>query len=810
MHKTKQADSWIKAKATHFMRGRAADTSFAGGESGSHTSGKASFVGRRPYQSLALGLAGFVCGRFLLFDAFTPFGIAYFAAASIVFPDAGLAAGAGVLLGSAVAGGWRPTIEKCLIMVAFSRLLRFPGLINRRRTWAVAFCLFGVAAAVRVIAALIYEPTVDSYVLAVADSFLAFLAMPLFGRVLTVLCETVYRRKLKRNEVVLAVAAVIILAFALINEPFGFVVPFRLLLSLLVIIFAYLGGGPAGAGAGVVGGVLLDLTRGLVPANISLYAFCGCLSGCFRRLGRIGTGLAYTVSFLLLTVYLGEAGIDNALAEPLLAGAVFMIIPERCFEQFRRFLPDTFLAPPAYRQRQVLLQETIAAKLRELGHVFHELSAAFSQVSGSVSRPDQDWTEMLDAITGRVCRTCGMAKTCWERDFYNSHQTIMSLLKTAEEQGCLTEDRIKEDVKRHCIRIPEMIRVANHLTELCRLDNYWRGKIIETREVVSGQLAGIAQIIRALAAEAKMDFDFQAEAEAAVRSEIERLGTEFREIEIISLEKENAEIILSGTACQGEDFCRSVVVPALANLLGQSLTVQKINCNRNVWQAGCRFRICTEQVFRVAIGVSRAGKDGSGVSGDSYSIRRFRDGKLVLMLSDGMGTGDRAAMESNATIALLEGLLSAGFDRDLAVRTVNSILVLRSPEEIFATVDMAVVDQRQGTVEFVKIGAAASYLKSGDTVRAIEASSLPIGILQSIDVSTIRCDLSPGDVIILATDGVTDAGGKRRGGDWLSGFLRDAAVDNPQILAEAIVMRAKNLGQGEIADDMAVIVGKII
>jgi len=809
MHKTKQADSWIRAKAMHFMRGRAADTSFVGGKS-AKPAGAAPSIGRRLCHLLSLGFAGFIGGRALLFGAFTPFGPAYFLTVLHDFPAGALAAGAGVLLGAAVAGGWLQALEALLIMLLLTWLLPLLRLNDRKQSWEAALCLLGVAAAVRLVTARIFEPTVYRYTLVLADSFLAALAIPLFGQAISFLREAIYPGQPDRSGPIWAVAAASVLVLGLASLPAGAVSPLRIGVNLTVMAAAYLGGGAAGAGAGVAGGVLLDLARGLIPANIGLYAFCGFLSGCFRRLGRIGIGLGYVAAFLLCTVYLENMDSSRVLTETLLAGTVLLFIPERCFGQVRRLFPGAFTAATAGRKRQELLQETVSTKLRELGHVFHELSGAFSQVSGTASPPGQDWTEMMDAVTNRVCKTCGVSKTCWERDFYNSYQMVMGLIKTAEEHGCIPEDRMGEDAGRRCIRLPEMVGAINHLAELYRLDGYWRRKIGETREVVSGQLAGIAQIIKALAAEVKMDFNFQTDAEASVRSELDRLGTGFRDAEIVSLEKENTEIILTRAACQGSEVCRTVIAPALSRLLGQNLTVQKINCTRNIWHTDCRFRLCTDQIFRVEVGVCRTGKDGGSISGDSYSVRRFQDGKLFLMLSDGMGSGDRAAMESNATIALLEQLLSAGFERDLAVRTVNSILVLRSPEEIFATVDIAVIDQRQGTAEFVKIGAAASYLKCGDSVNVIEASSLPIGILQDIDVSTIRCDLTAGDVIVLATDGVTDAGNSQSGsGDWLAAFLRETDVDNPQILAEAILLQAKNIGQGKLADDMAVIVGRI-
>ncbi len=201
------------------------------------------------------------------------------------------------------------------------------------------------------------------------------------------------------------------------------------------------------------------------------------------------------------------------------------------------------------------------------------------------------------------------------------------------------------------------------------------------------------------------------------------------------------------------------------------------------------------------IGVATLPKTGNSVCGDGYASVPVGEDKHAIILSDGMGVGDKAAKESSAALSLLEQLLRTGFDGESAIKTLNSILVLRSPEETFATVDMALFDLESNRVDFIKVGSAPSYIKRGEQIEVISASSLPVGILNSIEVEIISRELREGDTLVMVTDGLLDVV-KGAQADWIEEYLRDTQTANAQILAEELVVRAKSLGQGVLADDM--------
>ncbi len=215
--------------------------------------------------------------------------------------------------------------------------------------------------------------------------------------------------------------------------------------------------------------------------------------------------------------------------------------------------------------------------------------------------------------------------------------------------------------------------------------------------------------------------------------------------------------------------------------------------------------------YTVEMGVAQIPKEGEAISGDYYSLLSVAAGLQVIILSDGMGSGENAKSESKATVQLLENLLEAGFNRDLVFKTVNTIIKLRSPRESFATVDLAIIDLINGKLDIYKTGAAPSYMKRGRQVKEITGSSLPLGILAEVEIEIKQEKLADGDILVLVTDGVTEAGVKINNMPaWVRRMLAELKHSHPQIIADTLLKEALNRNQGKALDDLTVIVCKAL
>jgi stage II sporulation protein E len=234
-------------------------------------------------------------------------------------------------------------------------------------------------------------------------------------------------------------------------------------------------------------------------------------------------------------------------------------------------------------------------------------------------------------------------------------------------------------------------------------------------------------------------------------------------------------------------------------------------CGLNSNTGVCTIKLVEEETFKVITGVARIAKNEKGVSGDNYTFLNTGDGKYISALSDGMGTGHKACVQSKATINLIEQFMESGFDKDTTVKLINSILVLRSNDDCFATIDLSAIDLYEGEVEFVKVGAAPTFIKRSDCVEIVRTASLPAGILSDIEIELIHKKVGNGDFMIMLSDGVIDS--FQAEDDCIKtvqGILQDMTSKNPQKIADDLLEQALACCKDKIpVDDMMVMVSKV-
>ncbi|MPM89320.1 Stage II sporulation protein E [bioreactor metagenome] len=204
-------------------------------------------------------------------------------------------------------------------------------------------------------------------------------------------------------------------------------------------------------------------------------------------------------------------------------------------------------------------------------------------------------------------------------------------------------------------------------------------------------------------------------------------------------------------------------------------------------------------------------KDGEKHNGDSYLYQKVNNGTYLTMISDGMGSGPQAGKESSAAVDLINKFVKLGFNKLTAINTINSLMTINfSQDEKFSTVDLNTIDLYTGEAEFIKVGAAATLIKSENKIETMDCKSLPIGVLEKVDTEVIKKQVKNGDMIIMVSDGVLDYDNEEAGkSDWLVEYLSKDNTNDPEILSNNIIKRAKELSKGKIKDDMTVVVSKV-
>ena len=214
--------------------------------------------------------------------------------------------------------------------------------------------------------------------------------------------------------------------------------------------------------------------------------------------------------------------------------------------------------------------------------------------------------------------------------------------------------------------------------------------------------------------------------------------------------------------------------------------------------------------YKLVIGSSEATKNKSEVSGDSNIRTKLHDGKYMLAISDGMGSGNRAKKSSSTVIQMLKRLLTTGFDKDISIGLINSAVNLNSNEETYATIDISIIDLKNGNIEFVKNGACPTFIKSDKKVETIQAVSFPAGVLDKIDLVVYDKDLKENDIIVMCSDGILESNTEYKNKElWLKELLENMNTEDVQKISDIILQEAIDNGFGIAKDDMTVIVAKL-
>lgn len=227
---------------------------------------------------------------------------------------------------------------------------------------------------------------------------------------------------------------------------------------------------------------------------------------------------------------------------------------------------------------------------------------------------------------------------------------------------------------------------------------------------------------------------------------------------------------------------------------------------RNLLKAEYTTILFREEVkYQVLYGAAAVTKEKETVSGDNY-VCSSHDGKFVMCLSDGMGSGLDANRESETVVDLMEQLVNTGFSKEAAARLINSALVLQRCDGMFSTVDLCTVDLYTGVCEFLKAGAAATFIRRNDWVETITSTSMAAGLVQQTDFDIASKKLYDGEYLIMVTDGVLDALPKDRGEETMKEILLQIHAAAPRELGRMILERVMSFCDYQAKDDMTVLV----
>ncbi|HZG69930.1 MAG TPA: stage II sporulation protein E [Chondromyces sp.] len=765
-------------------------------------------------KGLILFFVGFLLGRALILSHLTPFALPFFAAVYMIRRESSPIALIGLLAGSLTLSlvniGYTFAVT-FLFLITFRLSKRFRAKEVTSLPFIVLFTTFFVKLTFLYFQG---QQSLALYDVAMSgvEAGLTFILTLIFMQSIPFLSFTKRKKSLKTEEIV---SLVILLASVMTGtigwSLYGLSIE-HIFSRYLILIFSFVSGAAVGSTVGVVTGLIFSLANVSSFYQMSLLAFSGLLGGLLREWKKFGAALGLMVATLLMGMYgEGDVALPITLYESLAAILLLFLTPKGITENVAKLIPGTLEHANDQQLYLRKIRDVTSNRVEQFSNVFDALSKSFSQHNLEImdESEERELDMFLSHVTEKTCQTCFKKEQCWAKNFNQTYDLMKDVLYELDQGYAGLSPRVAKNLEKNCVRGQRVQEAIGQQLTYYQANQKLKKQVYESRRLVADQLKGVSEVMSDFAKEIQRERENHHNLEEQILETIESFGVEIEQIEIYSLQKGNVDIDIVIPYISGHGECEKLIAPMLSDILGETIIVHSEEYEG--YPSGyCHATFRSAKAYIVETGVAHAAMGGGLVSGDSYSTIELGMGKYAVAISDGMGNGERAHYESNETLRLLQQILKSGIDEKVAIKSVNSILSLRTTDEIFSTLDLAMIDLQDASVNFLKIGSTPSFIKRGNQIIKIEASNLPIGILQEFEVDVVSDQLKSGDLLIMMSDGIFEGPKHVENYDvWMKRKISEFETHDPQEIADLLLEEVIRTRSGEIIDDMTVVVAKI-
>lgn len=592
-----------------------------------------------------------------------------------------------------------------------------------------------------------------------------------------------------RQQLVCCAASAAMLAAPLCRLTLWGFSPVRLLLMLCVLIAARKYREAGGAVAGITLGLVTALS-GQPFALSGVSAAAGLLAALFVPAGTVMSAAAFAA-----VCSLGSLAADDInvffLAEALAAGVIYPMLSPALLDRLP--LPD--YPYNNVKENDAEAVRSASGRLLAAADGLSGVSATVSEISKKLERADAPEPETVCRRAAKeLCSGCAISSFCWGSAREETSELFSLITPVLLRDGALTRANSPEPLRKRCARWGEMTEAVNRLYADYSAKKRAQRRVAQVRSVVSEQLGGVSELLCELAEETGLCSD--PEISKKVRAALSEAGYTAGSVRCVWDAQGRLTVNAAIIGRERHAVQRSDLGYFVSDALGMDFGQPKMTGGAEAFT----LEMVQRPPLRVEFGAAQHSCGGAKLCGDSYDALLDENGGAVMLLSDGMGSGGRAAVDSAMTCGLLGRLLRAGFGLHGALRVVNSALMIKSDDESLSTADCLRMSLFTGEADFCKAGAAQSFVLSGGVVTDVDIPSLPLGIMRELDCGTTGVRLAPGDVVLMVSDGAitADTG-------WLRGELERFDGRDPRTFARNIVSLAAAM-RGGSDDDITALV----
>ena len=747
------------------------------------------------FQLICFG-CGFVAAGGRILGNYAPFGISV--ASAVPFKGL-LSSVIGSSIGYMVMGGRSGNFRYIAAMLAVAAIrwtLHDIKKLNRHSLYAAAVC-FVPALATGMASLSVTGISTQNVFRFVIEALIGAAAAYFFSRTVVILNGTRSLGMLLMQEVACLVLSGCIFILSLSGITIGPVSLGRIAAIVCILMASRYGSTSGGAVAGISTGIVLSLADPSLYFIGAAYSLGGLMSGIFSQTGKLISCLIFTAGVVLVS-FQGDtlSSTFTMVYECAAASLIFIILPKNT----GNFISAVFTS--SKDENCEGLRRSIIMRLDFASKALSDVSDDVEEVADRLARivtPTLD--SVYEKAVDSTCKRCGLRVFCWEHRDGVSIESFQTVNDKLIGSGSITPEDFCEDFKRKCCRSAEMARAVNKCYQNYLASEAASKRVDEVRSVVAGQFCGLGDILGEMADEYENYEFFDNELSDRIFMKFKELGMTPTEV---SCRVDHLGRMTVEAGIYDDDrrkIKRNVILHEVSKICGRHFETPCVTAAFG----RCRILLSERPAFDVEIASSQHVCGSGLLCGDN--LRYFNDGmgRMITVLSDGMGTGGRAAVDGGMAVSIISKLIKAGLGFDCSLKVVNSALLVKSEDESLATLDVVSVDLYTGDVDFMKAGAAVSFIRKSGEMYRVETPSLPVGILPDVEFTCTEDNLSPDDIIVMVSDGAVACGE-----DWIERIIMKWSDDKDmQELAHLINDEAASRREDGHDDDITVIAMRI-
>ncbi len=428
----------------------------------------------------------------------------------------------------------------------------------------------------------------------------------------------------------------------------------------------------------------------------------------------------------------------------------------------------------------------LSKRLYSASDVFYDMSKNLESLASEKS--EYSAQKLAGEVAKSYCAKCSEHDICFQALGGDTKSVLLPMAEAALSRGKTTILDTPPFITSRCSNMHSLVGVINSSAECYLKRQSARDSMAICKSMMSQQFAGISLVLDGIASSCQEQVNFANDEVEIIKSELLKHNIVASEI-VISGEKEGIGITALVRECDAQ---KSVLTKILSKCVKSKLELVSVQDRGDLKLVYLK----SASIFEVAYGVATKSLENEAF-GDSNSVLCPSRTRRLFAICDGMGHGERAQNASTNAIKMIESFYRAGIESSIILNLVNKLLKL-CMDDVFSTLDIAVIDTQSGGLDVIKLGSCASFIIRRDNIEVLSCNSAPCGILDEVQTLSSRYQLYEGDMLLMMSDGVYDM----LDNQGVANAIDAICTTNPQSLADGIMREAIRLG---VKDDCTVL-----